>query len=72
LEGTTWLQPPLFKHDRTETIDGQEYKLIDDGSHIQVIGWRSGNALYWLTNTLLVELTNAQMVAIARSAEPLH
>ena len=28
--------------------------------------------LYWLTNTLLEELSNAQMIAIARSAQSLH
>jgi LCP family protein required for cell wall assembly len=71
-EGTDWLNPPLFNHDRSEVIDGRLYKLVDDGSHIHVIGWRSGNQLYWLTNTLLEELSNAQMIAIARSAQSLH
>ena len=31
-----------------------------------------GNVLYWLTNTLLEELSNAQMLAIAKSAQPLR
>ncbi|MDX6565622.1 MAG: hypothetical protein QOE10_1284, partial [Gaiellales bacterium] len=39
---------------------------------IHVIGWQSGKVLYWLTNTLLEELSNAQMIAIARSAQGLH
>ena len=69
-EGTDWLNPPLFNHDRSEVIDGRLYKLVDDGSHIHVIGWRSGNQLYWLTNTLLEELSNAQMIAIARTERP--
>ncbi len=72
LEGTDWLSPPLFNHDRTEMIDGREYKLVDDGAHIHVVGWQRGGALYWLTNTLLEELTNAQMIGIARSAQSLH
>jgi len=71
-EGTDWLNPPLFAHARTETIDGRSYRLVDDGAHIHVIGWRSGRVLYWLTNTLLEELSNAQMLAIAASAQPLH
>jgi len=37
-----------------------------------VIGWRSGNVLYWVSNTLLEELTNGQMIAIAKSARTLH
>ena len=71
-EGSDWLNPPLFAHARTQVIDGREYRMVDDGSHIHVIGWRSGNVLYWLTNTLLEELTNGQMIAIARSAHTLH
>jgi LCP family protein required for cell wall assembly len=71
-EGTDWLNPPLFAHARTQLIDGRTYEFVDDGSHIHVIGWRSGNVLYWLTNTLLEELSNAQMLAIAKSAQPLR
>jgi LCP family protein required for cell wall assembly len=71
-EGTNWLNPPLFNNARTATIDGREYKLVDDGAHIHVIGWRHGGTLYWLTNTLLEDLTNGQMLAIAKSAQPLH
>ena len=58
-EGTDWLNPPLFAHARTEKIGGRTYLLVDDGSHIHVIGWRSGSVLYWVTNTLLEELSNA-------------
>jgi len=67
-EGSNWLNPPLFDHARSEMIAGREYKLVDDGSHIHVIGWRYHGHLYWLTNTLLEELTNAQMIRIALSA----
>jgi polyisoprenyl-teichoic acid--peptidoglycan teichoic acid transferase len=71
-EGTDWLNPPLFAHARTEMLDGQTYLLVDDGSHIHVIGWREGRVLYWFTNTLLEELSNSQMFALAKSAQPLH
>jgi len=70
-EGTNWLSPPLFKNARTQQIGGRTYKLVDDGSHIHVVGWRRGGQLYWVTNTLLEELSNAQMLAIAKSAQPL-
>ena len=71
-EGTDWLNPPLFAHARTQKLGGHTYRLVDDGSHIHVVGWRSGRVLYWLTNTLLEELSNAQMLAIAGSAQSLH
>jgi polyisoprenyl-teichoic acid--peptidoglycan teichoic acid transferase len=71
-EGSDWLTPPLFAHSHNATINGQEYKIVDDGAHIHVVGWRVGKVLYWLTNTLLEELSNSQMLAIARSAQGLH
>jgi hypothetical protein len=71
-EGTDWLGPPLFAHARTQSIDGVTYKFVDDGSHIHVIGWISGRVLYWFANTLLEELSNAQMLALAKSAQPLR
>jgi polyisoprenyl-teichoic acid--peptidoglycan teichoic acid transferase len=71
-EGSDWLNPPLFAHARTQLLDGRTYRLVDDGSHIHIVGWRSGHVLYWLTNTLLEELSNAQMLTIAASAQPLH
>jgi LCP family protein required for cell wall assembly len=71
-EGTDWLNPPLFAHARTEQIGAHTYEFVDDGSHIHVVGWRDGNVLYWVTNTLLEELSNSQMLAIAKSAQPLH
>ncbi|TMK99621.1 MAG: LytR family transcriptional regulator [Actinobacteria bacterium] len=72
-EGTDWKNPPLIAHpDEQRKIGGRTYMIFSDGSHIHVIAWRSGGALYWLTNTLLEDLSNAQMLAIARSARPLH
>jgi hypothetical protein len=71
-EGTDWTNPPLFAHARRQTIGGRSYLMVDDGSHIHVVGWKSGGALYWVTNTLLEDLSNSQMLAIAKSAQTLH
>jgi polyisoprenyl-teichoic acid--peptidoglycan teichoic acid transferase len=71
-EGSDWLNPPLFAHARVQSIGGRDYRMVDDGAHIHVIGWRSHNVLYWLTNTLLEELSNQQMIQLAKSAQPLH
>jgi hypothetical protein len=70
-EATNWLGPPIFAHSRNQNIDGVEYKIVDDGEHIHVIGWVAGKVLYWLNNTLLEELSNAQMLALAKSAHSL-
>jgi LCP family protein required for cell wall assembly len=71
-QGTDWLNPPLFAHAHTQKVGSRTYRIVDDGSHIHVVGWRSGRVLYWITNTLLEELSNQQMLALAASAQPLH
>jgi LCP family protein required for cell wall assembly len=71
-EGSDWTSPPLFKNARSQKIGSRTYKLVDDGEHIHVIGWTQGKATYWLTNTLLEELSNAQMIAVAKSAQALR
>ena len=70
-EGTTWRDPPLIAHpDQTRRIGGRTYMLFADGSHVHTIAWHEAGALYWLTNTLLEDLSNEQMLQIARSARP--
>jgi polyisoprenyl-teichoic acid--peptidoglycan teichoic acid transferase len=73
IEGTDWLDPPLIAHpEETRKIAGRRYMLFSDGGHLHMVAWRAGHALYWVTNTLLEDLTNQQMLGIARSAQPLH
>jgi LCP family protein required for cell wall assembly len=72
-EGTDWPRPPLIAHpNQQRKIGHKTYMLFTDGSHIHVIAWRRGKMLYWITNTLLEDLSNEQMLAIARSAKPLR
>jgi polyisoprenyl-teichoic acid--peptidoglycan teichoic acid transferase len=72
-QGTDWQKPPLIAHPNEQRkINHVTYMIFTDGSHVHVIAWRRGPMLYWLTNTLLEDLSNEQMLAIARSAKPLH
>jgi len=73
LEGTDWPDPPIIAHpDETRRIGRRTYMIFTDGAHVHAIAWRQGGALYWVTNTLLEDLTNQQMLGIAQSAQPLH
>jgi LCP family protein required for cell wall assembly len=73
IEGVNWTTPPLFANPtQTQRINGRTYLFVDDGAHIHDIGWREGNALYWVSNTLQEDLTNTQMLDLANSAQPLH
>ena len=73
LEGTDWLNPPIVAHPtETRKIGRITYRIFADGGHIHTVAWRDGGALYWFSNTLLEDLTNDQMLGLARSARPLH
>jgi LCP family protein required for cell wall assembly len=67
VEGLDWVNIPLFAHARSQKIGSRTYLIVDDGAHIHDIGWRVGRVIYFVSNTLLEDLTNAQMIAIARS-----
>lgn len=67
VEGLDWVNIPLFAHARTQQIGSRTYLIVDDGAHIHDIGWRVGKVIYFVSNTLLEDLSNSQMIAIARS-----
>lgn len=70
VEGIDWPNIPLFARAAVQQIGGRRYMFVDDGDHIQDLGWREGGVVYFVTNTLLEELSNAQMIAIAQSTLP--
>jgi LCP family protein required for cell wall assembly len=72
VEGVDWPAIPLFARAAVQQIGERQYMLVDDGAHIQDLGWREGKVVYFVTNTLLQELSNAQMIAIAQSTQPEH
>jgi LCP family protein required for cell wall assembly len=68
IQGTNWKNPPvLAKPSGTQTVKGRKMLLFRDGSRLRMVGWKTGKASYWVTNTLLRSLTNRQMLAIAGS-----
>ena len=69
VQGTTWKDPPILagRH-RTRRIGNREYLLYSDGGRLRYVAWRTRKAVYWVANTLTLDLTNEQMIGIARSA----
>ena len=72
VQGTTWKKPPILDDtsDR-RTIGGRTYEFHFDGDRVRLIAWRTKKAVYWISNTLLLTLSQRQMIAIARSARHL-
>jgi polyisoprenyl-teichoic acid--peptidoglycan teichoic acid transferase len=52
-------------------IGGREYELHYDGDRLRLVAWRTPKAVYWISNTLLLTLSEKQMLAIARSVRRL-
>ncbi|PTL60543.1 LCP family protein [Paraconexibacter algicola] len=68
VQGTTWKDPPILRSpSETRRIAGRTYELYFDGSRLRMVAWRTERAAYWVHNTLLQSLSNAQMLGIAES-----
>jgi LCP family protein required for cell wall assembly len=68
IEGMNWTNPPLFANADKVHRYGREYLYVNTGGKVQDVGWISGNALYWVSNTIFQSLSNEQMFALAESA----
>src|SRR3954451_16276660 len=72
LQGTTWKNPPILENvSEKRKIGRRQYELHYDGDRLRLVAWRTRKAVYWVSNTLLLTLSERQMMAIARSARKL-
>jgi LCP family protein required for cell wall assembly len=68
VQGTTWQGPPILDNpSERRRMAGRDYELFYDGNRLKIVSWRSGKAVYWISNTLLQSLSNQKMLALARS-----
>ena len=52
-------------------MSGRSYELHFDGDRLRLVAWRTRNAVYWVSNTLVQTLSERQMLALARSVRAL-
>ncbi len=75
VQATDWRTPPILqaKHE-TVVRHRRRLSVYRDGSRIRLVAWRTPHAVYWVSNSLSMSLTNSQMLEIAgtltRSARP--
>jgi LCP family protein required for cell wall assembly len=73
IQGTDWVTPPILAHPTsTTTVRGRKLYLYKAGSRLRYVAYKRKNAVYWVSNSLSLELTNAQMLGIAGSLTYLH
>jgi hypothetical protein len=68
VQGTTWREPPILKGPSTKReMRGRTYSVYRDDGRIKLVAWRTKRGVYWVSNTLSSRLSDAQMLAVARS-----
>jgi LCP family protein required for cell wall assembly len=66
IEGTDWKTPPVLAHPTsTVTVQGRRLQLFKAGSRLRYVAWKRKDAVYWVSNSLNLRLSNAQMLGIA-------
>jgi LCP family protein required for cell wall assembly len=68
VQGTTWRNPPLLAQPSAKRkVRGRRLELFRSGSRLRFVAWRTSRATYWISNTLNLKLTDAEMLALAAS-----
>ncbi len=63
-----WQDPPILEAPNDEMeIDGRKFKVYTEGDRIRLIAWFDRGNTYWISNSLLLTLTNDQMLGMARA-----
>ncbi|MEY2442741.1 MAG: polyisoprenyl-teichoic acid--peptidoglycan teichoic acid transferase [bacterium] len=70
VQGTTWKAAPILDNPTDERIiGGRRFRRYFTGKKIRLMAWETPKAVYWVSNTLSLQLTNRQMMEIARSLQ---
>jgi LCP family protein required for cell wall assembly len=73
IEESTWNSAPILQNPSFTLVHrGQKYSVYTTGGAVQMVALRTPQATYWVTNTILNELSNSTMLAIAESFRPLR
>jgi LCP family protein required for cell wall assembly len=72
IEETDWSTAPILASPtRTFYYHGDKFQVYTTGGAIQMVVLRTPKASYWVLNTLLNQLSNSTMIAIAESLQPI-
>jgi hypothetical protein len=73
IEQTDWASAPVLGNPTaSRTIKGRKFDFYYSGTHLHMVVLRTEHATYWVVNTLLDELSNETMIAIAKGLQPLR
>ncbi|MDX6549161.1 MAG: polyisoprenyl-teichoic acid--peptidoglycan teichoic acid transferase [Gaiellales bacterium] len=68
IEETRFVDAPILANpDQQRTLDGRQYRFYFNGAHIHMIAFIWHGTAYWVQNTLRDDMSNEDMIAVARS-----
>jgi LCP family protein required for cell wall assembly len=68
VQGTTWRNPPILAAaHQTRRVGKRTFRLYVDGGRLRLVAWHTPKAVYWVSNTLSLDLSNKEMLGIASS-----
>lgn len=71
IQGMTWMSPPILREpSEYRQVGHRKLELHYDGHKLRLVAWRTRRAVYWVSNSLNLVLTNKQMIGIAASLTP--
>jgi len=72
IEESDWTTPPILANPSGKLVHKHRtFLLYTTGGAIQMVALRTPKATYWVVNTILNQLSNSTMIAIAESLKPL-
>ena len=73
VEESTWNSAPILANPSYSFVKrGEKFQVYTTGGAVQMVALRTPRATYWVVNTILNELSNKTMLAIAESFRPLR
>jgi len=72
IEETDWASAPILANPTGKFVyQHQTFLVYTTGGAIQMVVLRTPKATYWVVNTILNQLSNSTMIAIAKSLKPI-
>ena len=73
VEDSTWKNAPILENPTGHIYyHGRKLQIYSTGGAIQMVALPTKGGTYWVTNSILNELSNSTMIAIAKSLRPLR
>jgi len=72
IQESAWKDAPILADKSlTQWVNRRQFDLYYNSGHLHMVVLRTGGATYWVVNSLLDELSNETMLAIARGFRPM-